>query len=180
MITIGSCRCTLWADLRSNSNDSMASDGSQGRHRHRAVRRAFVARDGEMTAAMTYTCCAWHAHDGAIDALLLLQNRRGVPSMVLDPRRHATGQDTNSGGDSPSRTAPAAADTGPVAASQSQQRQLDAQLAQAAGDGAVTAQGQLARLPAMQRPRPAADGWWHAMHSNFTATVKVCRCLVYQ
>lgn len=100
--------------------------------------------------------------------------------MVLDPRRHATGQDTESGGDFSFRTAPAAADTGPVAAGQSQQWQLDAQLAQAAGNGTVTAQGQIARLPPMQQPRPAADEWWHAMHANFTATVKVRQSLVHQ
>jgi hypothetical protein len=180
MIASASCRCMLWADRRSKSNDSMASNGPQGRHRHCAVRHAFAGRNGAMTTTMTYACCAWHANDGAIDALLSLQNRRGVPSMVLDPRRHAIEQGTESGGDFSFDTAPAAADTGPVAAGQSQQRQLDAQLAQAAGNGALTAQGQLARLPAMQQPRPAAEEWWPAMHANFTATVKVCHCLVEQ
>lgn len=168
----------LWADLRSEANDSMASNGSQGHHRHCAVRRAFAARNGEMTVVMTSAPCPQQSNDDAIDVLMPLQSRRGVPNMVLDRGRHATGQDTDSGGDFSFHTAPAAAETGPVAAGHlQQQRQQDAQLAQAAGDGAVTAQGQIARLPAMQQPRAAADKWWHAMHANFTASVEVCEVL---
>lgn len=94
--------------------------------------------------------------------------------MVLDHGGRATGQDTGSGGEFAFQRLPAAAEADQLAAEQPQrQPHLDTQPAQAAAAGAATLQGQIARLPAAQKPHPAADKWWSAMHANFTATVEV-------
>jgi hypothetical protein len=92
--------------------------------------------------------------------------------MVLHQGRRTTGQDRGSDGEAFFHTEPAVAETDHAATGQSQQQlQLDVQPTQAAA--AATAEGQIARLPAMQQPQPANETWWHAMHANFTASVKV-------